>query len=229
MKKSTMRWWVVLAVVFVVYNVVAFALPFEKTAVFAESYLFSLIAIAAQIYVVKTAFCQRETVKSKFYGFPIAKIGVMYLAAQLILGLVFMALSAVIPMWLPLILYVVMLGAAAVGLIAADAMRDEIDRQDVKLKKDVSAMRALQSRANVLASRCEDAALRKAVQAFAEDLRFSDPVSSDALREPEAELARCVTELECAVVDGDVPGALALCRKAEALLAERNRLCRLNK
>ena len=31
--------------------------------------------------------------KSKFYGFPIAKVGVLYLAIQLIGGLVFMALG----------------------------------------------------------------------------------------------------------------------------------------
>ena len=104
MKKNTIRWWVLLGVVLVVYNVLAFALPFPKTAVFAVSYLFSMIAILAQIYVIRTAFYRGEGVKSKFYGFPIAKVGVIYLAIQLIGGLVFMALGLAVPVWLPLVL-----------------------------------------------------------------------------------------------------------------------------
>ena len=87
MKKNAIRWWVVLGVVLVVYNVLAFALPFPKTAVFAVSYLFTMIAILAQIYVIRTAFYRGEGVKSKFYGFPIAKLGVIYLAVQLLAGL----------------------------------------------------------------------------------------------------------------------------------------------
>ena len=109
MNKNAIRWWVVLGVVLVVYNVLAFALPFPKKAVFAVSYLFTMIAILAQIYVIRTAFYRGEGVKSKFYGFPIAKLGVIYLAVQLIAGLVFMALGLIVPVWLPLALYVVLL------------------------------------------------------------------------------------------------------------------------
>lgn len=92
-------------------------------------YIFGVITIAAQLYVLQVAFYKEMTVKSKFYGFPVANVGVIYLLAQLVLGLVFMALAKVVPLWLPLVVYVVLLGAAAVGLfIAADAMRDEVER-----------------------------------------------------------------------------------------------------
>lgn len=64
---------------------------------------------------------------------------------------------------------------------------------------------------------------------LAEDPQFSDPVSSETWREAETELTQCVAELEPAVVDEDIPGSLELCRKSKSLLAERNRLCNLNK
>lgn len=98
MKKNDVRWWVVLGVVLVVYNVLAFALPFPKTGSFVVSYLFSMVAILAQIYVIRTAFYRGEGVKSKFYGFPIATLGVIYLGIQLIAGLVFMALGLIVPL-----------------------------------------------------------------------------------------------------------------------------------
>lgn len=229
MNKNAIRWWVVLGVVLVVYNVLAFALPFPKTAVFAVSYLFTMIAILAQIYVIRTAFYRGEGVKSKFYGFPIAKLGVIYLAVQLIAGLVFMALGLIVPVWLPLALYVVLLGIAAAGFVAADAARDEVVRQEVKLEKDVSRMREFQAKGRALVALNQVPEAARPLEKLAEDLRFSDPVSSEALTETEDQLAECLAQLQEAVSAQKTEQILSVCQEAERILAERNQLCKLNK
>ena len=231
MKKNTTRWWVILAVLLVVYNVIVFAVPFPKNAVFFVSWLFTLAAIGMQVYVVRTAFYRGEGVKSKFYGWPIARFGVMYLAVQLALGLVFMALgfTLAVPVWLPLVLYIILLGVLAVGLIASDAMRAEIVRQDTALKRDVTCMRTLQSKAASMIQLAHDEQTRKLLEKFAEELRFSDPVSSASLRDIEADLTACVDELHQALTDGDEASIPLLERKAVSVLMERNRLCKLNK
>lgn len=229
MKKNAIRWWVVLGVVLVVYNVLAFALPFPKTAVFAVSYLFTTIAILAQIYVIRTAFYRGEGVKSKFYGFPIAKLGVIYLAVQLIAGLVFMALGLIVPVWLPLALYVVLLGIAAAGFVAADAARDEVVRQEVKLEKDVSRMREFQAKGRALVTLNQVPEAARPLEKLAEDLRFSDPVSSEALTEIEDQLAECLAQLQEAVSAQKTEQILSVCQEAEHILAERNQLCKLSK
>lgn len=225
MKKDTMRVWFGLGVLLILYILIAFLIPFVKTAVFWVSFLFTLIAFGVVAVSLYIAFVKNPDAKSKFYGFPIAKIGVMYGAAQLVAGLILMALGLWIPVWVAVLVYAVALGAAVIGLISADAVREEIQRQDVKLKKDVSFMRNLQSKVNQMATQCAAPELRQ----FAEDIRYSDPVSSDALTDIEQELAAAVEELQAAVVDGDNESAAQLCRKASALLAERNRLCKLNK
>jgi len=231
MKKNSARWWVIWAVVLAVYNVIVFAVPFPKNAVFFVSWVFSLIAIAAQVYVIRTAFYKGESTTSKFYGFPIAKLGVLYLIVQLALGLMFMALgfALTIPLWVPLVLYIVLLGAAAVGLISTEATRDEIVQQDKKLKKDVSCMRTLQSKVMAMVPLAKDASVRVALEKFAEDIRFSDPVSSAELEAAESDLSTCVDDLQQAVLDNDQEAALSLEKRAEMLLAERNRLCKLEK
>ena len=229
MKKNAIRWWVVLGVVLVVYNVLAFALPFPKTAVFAVSYLFTTIAILAQIYVIRTAFYRGEGVKSKFYGFPIAKLGVIYLAVQLIAGLVFMALGLIVPVWLPLALYVVLLGVAAAGFVAADAARDEVVRQELKLEKDVSRMREFQAKGRALVTLNQIPEAARPLEKLAEDLRFSDPVSSEALTEIEDQLAECLAQLQEAVSAQRTEQILSDCQEAEHILAERNQLCKLSK
>ena len=225
MKKDTIRGIAALGILLILYILIVFLIPFVKTAIFWVSFVFTLIAFGVVAVSLYIAFVKNPDVKSKFYGFPIAKIGVMYGAAQLLAGLIFMALGLWIPVWAAVLVYAIALGAAVIGLISADAVREEIQRQDNKLKKDVSFMRNLQSKVNQMATQCAAPELRQ----FAEDIRYSDPVSSDALTDIERELAAAVEELQAAVVDGDGESVAQLCRKASAVLSERNRLCKLNK
>ena len=219
----------VLVLLFVVYTLIVLAVPFAKGGMFWLTYLFTAAAFGVQAYVFKLSFEKEAGAKSKFYGFPIARVGVLYLAVQLVLGLVFMALAAVAPVWLALVLYLALLAAAAVGVIATDSIRDEVERQDAQLKKDVATMRALQSKAAALPARCEDAEAKSALEKLAEEFRYSDPVSAPALADLETDMAAIMEELSAAVTDGDNAAVLALCKKISATLAERNRLCKLNK
>lgn len=225
MNKDTIRGLVVLGVLLVLYILIAFLIPFVHTATFWVSFVFTLIAfavVAASIYI---AFIKNPDAKSRFYGFPIAKIGVIYGAVQLLAGIVFMALAAIVPAWLAVLVYAIALGAAVIGLISVETVVEEIHIQDVKLKKDVSLMRSLQSKVNQIAAQSENAD----VKALADEFRYSDPVSNDAIADAEADLAAAVDELQTAYVDDDSEAVAKLCRKASALLAERNRLCKLNK
>ena len=229
MKKDTIRAGIGLGVLLVLYILVAFLIPFVHTATFWVSFVFTLIAfgvVGASFYI---AFIINPDAKSRFYGFPIAKIGVMYGAAQLLAGLIFMALGLWIPVWAAVLVYAIALGAAVIGLISADAVVEEIHNQDGKLQKNVALMRALQSKLNQMAAQCDDPDAASAVKKFAEELRYSDPVSSDALADIERDLTAAVEELQSAIVDGDSAATKQLCRKASGILAERNRLCKLNK
>lgn len=225
MKKDTMRGLVALGVLLVLYVLIAFLIPFAHTAAFWVSFAFTLIAFAVVSVSIYIAFIKKPDAKSRFYGFPVARIGVIYGAVQLVAGVVVMALAAIVPAWAAALGYAIALGVAVIGLVSADAVVEEIHVQDAKLKKDVTLMRGLQSKVNQLAAQWDNAALK----ALAEEFRYSDPVSSEALAEAEADLSAVVDELQAAFVDGDKDAAAQLCRKASALLAERNRLCKLNK
>lgn len=225
MKKEHIRPIAAFAVLLILYCLVAFLIPFVHTATFWVSFVFTLIAFAvvgASIYI---AFIKNPDAKSKFYGFPIAKIGVIYGIGQLVAGILFMSLSQWAPVWLAVLVYAIALGAAVIGLISADAVVEQIHVQDEKLKKDVSLMRSLQSKVNQMAAQSENTEIKT----LADEFRYSDPVSNDAIADAEADLSAAVDELQSAYVDGDSEAVAKLCRKASALLAERNRLCKLNK
>lgn len=227
--KNQKRIIIAAAIIFVVFSVIAFAVPFPKGGVFWVTYLFSVISLAVQPFVMKKAFDGENDINSKLYGFPIARISVVYCIAQTVLSLVFMALGKWLAVWVVIVFDVLLLGAAAVGFMGADAMRDEIVRQDKKLVKNTKYMNDLSSKVNVLVDQCGDEDVRKAVAKLAENIKYSDVVSSEALKDIEADLSSCVDELQGAVVDGEKESALSLTVKAEGILAERNRLCKLNK
>ena len=227
MKKDTIRFGLTVAILLVLYLLVVFLIPFAKTPVFWLSFGYTLAAFAVAGAAFWIAFLRHPGAKSRFYGFPIAKIGAVYWLVQLIAGLLAMALGSWIPVWLAVLVYTAALGAAAIGLIAADAVADEIHAQDDKLRKNVTVMRTLQSQVSQLD--CTDPEAAAAVKKLAEELHYSDPVSSPALEEAERDLSAAVANLQSAVLDNDPPVIKQLCRTASRLLTERNRLCKLNK
>lgn len=229
MRKNIIRSYGVLAIFLVVFTVVVVAIPFSKNAAFWLSYLFVVIAIAVQGYAIYLGFSRKEPVSSKLYGFPVARVGFIYLIVQLLSSVVFMILAPVIPIWVIVVISVIALGAAGAGLITTDAMRDEILRQDKVLQKNVSAMRAMQSKTRMLVSQCDDALLSQELSNLAEDFQFSDPVSSEATEEIEYELSQLIDELQEALIEREYESAGTLQRKAQDLLKERNRICKLNK
>lgn len=229
MTKNASRGLIVLAIVLAVFSLIAFAVPFAHTAVFWIAYGFGVLAILFQLYIFKTSFAGNGDAKSRFYGFPIARLGIYYLVAQLILSVIEMALASLIPTWPAIIINALALAFALIGCITAETMRDEIVQQDHKLKKNVSAMRELQSLAASMVGQCGDEEMKNAVKKIADELRFSDPVSSDATAELEAEMRSQLADIQQAVVEGDAEGAKALCGKMLGNLAERNRVCSINK
>lgn len=230
LNKNAMKILVFIGIALVVFNVISFVVPFTKSGVFWVSYGFGMSAILIQLAVIKLAFDGTEDIRSKFYSFPIARIGVIYGICQLLLSVASMALGNLIPVWIPIVLFVLMLAAAAVGLIATDVVRDTIVKQDEKLIKNVSMMRNLQSKMNVMISQTDvSGELKSSLEVLADEIKYSDPVSGDSTEQIEQELYFNIEELQKAIVDGDETSAEILCKKTKGILAERNRLCKLNK
>ena len=225
MKKDTIRASVVVVVILIAYNFAVFMIPCLKTPTFWISWGFTLLAFLVAGVAIYNSLLKNPDAKSRFYGFPLAKLAFFYLVIQVVVGGICMALGHITPWWVATVLDAIILALAVIGLIGAETVVEEIHTQDAKLKKDVSLMRSLQSKVNQIAAQSENAEIK----ALADEFRYSDPVSNDAIADAEADLVAAVDELQTAYVDGDSEAVAKLCRRAFALLAERNRLCKLNK
>lgn len=224
MKKTSMRSIAAAAVILLLYNLVVFLLPFDKETVFFVSYGFTMVAFVVAGLAVYHAF-KKPDAKSKFYGFPVARIGLIYLAVQLVLSLPFMIIGENVEAWIPVLLFSIVLGGGLLGLIATELTSEEIVKQDVKLKNASGMMRSIQSKVMQLTTQCEEPMLKK----LAEEIRYSDPVSHESIADAEADLSAAVDQIQQAVLDEDMESVATLSRQAMALVAERNRLCKLSK
>ena len=224
MERNKLRNIVGAAVILAMYHLIIFVVPFTKGLVFYLTYGFTLVAFGLSGLAVYHAL-KNPNVKSKFYGFPVARVGLIYLAVQLVLGLVFMAVAPWVYWWIPVLCYGLVLLTGVLSLISTEVTSAEILHQDEQLKKNVTVMRGLQSKVLQLAAQCDDPMLKK----LAEEIRYSDPVGCEAIVDAEADLAVAVDQLRQAVKARDTRSVDRLSRKALNLLAERNRLCKLNK
>lgn len=213
-----------------VFSLVAFAVPFMRNEGFWLAYGFGMIAIAAQLYFFQSAFFRPGTsAKSRVYGFPVARIGVIYLVVQFVVSVGEMLLAGQVPLWVYLVLNGAILAFVLVGGLAVETARGEVEKQDARGRADTSSMQKLRIEAEGLLSRCDDAALRQELSQLATALRFSDPVSCEATVLLEGGLAADMLTLRFAVVTGNIASASIVTQRMLANLKERNNLCRLSK
>lgn len=222
MKKNKGMAYAVLAIAFVLYNVIAFAVPTAKTATFWTAYAFTTIAFASQIVIWKFAFKGADTLKSKFLGIPLISVGITYLIVQIIVSVVFMALPLTAN-WIALVVCALILGISAICLIGTKTGREEINRVGEKVEKKVFYIKSLQVDVEMLASAETDVNTKEALTKLAEKIRFSDPMSSEYLADTEAEITAKVKELKTTENKAEIITVL------DTLITERNKKVKIMK
>lgn len=222
MSKNKGMAYAVLGIFFVVFNVIAFAIPTAKTATFWVAYIFTVIAFVLQIIIWKFAFKGTDTLKSKFLGIPLISVGITYLLVQIIAFAVFMAVSFV-PSWIAIVVCTLILGISSICLIGTETGREEINRVEQKVSKKVFYIKSLQIDAEMLAKAEVDADTKIALTNLAEKIRFSDPMSDELLAELEAKIRNKFEELKLAEQKATIINELTL------LIEERNKKCKLLK
>lgn len=222
MKKNKGMAYAVLAIAFVLFNVIAFAVPTAKTSTFWIAYVFAAVAFVSQIAIWKFAFKGADTLKSKFLGIPLISVGITYLIIQLIAFAIFMAFP-IAPTWIAIVVCALILGISTICLIGTETGRKEINRVEEKVEKKVFYIKSLQVDIEMLASDETDAVTKAALTKLAEKIRFSDPMSSEVLEELEAEIAAKVKELKTA------ENKVEIIKVLDSLLTERNKKAKLLK
>jgi len=229
MTRSKTHRLIIVAIIFAVYNLLVFSIPFRMGAAFWIAYAFSVAAILGQAAMDWLAFRNADTLKRVFLGIPIIKISFRCLCAQLAVGAALMTVATFVsfPARVAIVPCALILAFAAVAVLKADWARDVIDQVDVKHQANTSFMREFRSGLLALVPRAADAALRAKLEKLSEAARYSDPVSAEELAALEAEMSSQLALLRQTVIAGDAGEGIA--DELSLLLNERNQKCRAMK
>ena len=222
MKKNSTKGYVILGILFALVSIIAFAVPTVKTATFWIAYVFTVAAFVAQIGIWKTALCKEETLKSKFLGFPVVHIGIVYAILQVTAFAAFMFVPT-LPVWSATVVCSVIAGVSAVCMISADAGRNEIERVEAKVQNKVFYIRELQADIELLADNETNADVKTALSQLAEKIHFSDPMGNEQLADLENKISTKVAELKT------TSSKLEIITELNSLLDERNKKCKILK
>lgn len=232
MNKKQKQTAVILLIAVVVLSVIVFVIPFKKGGTFWVAYISEILAIALQIPIFKLAYNNTADLKSKVLGFPVFRVGYIYLITQTVASIILFALGGIfesLPIWISIIICMLILAIAIVCSIATDIARDEVVRIEETQHADTRFIMEMRVRSKNITNKTIDTVLKKKLEDLAEAFKYSDPVSSESLKSQEEKIATKFNVLDEYVSANDKERSEKLCTEIQQLLNDRNNICRLNK
>lgn len=210
-----------------VFNLLVFTIFKNRTNVFYLSYAFMTLAFVVQIVSMLLAF-KTTDVETAFFGIPLASFSVYYLCAALVIGLLFMIFQSA-SFTLALVIQLLVLAAFLVIAILSLMARDTTVQINDDYKEKRTFRETQRVEIELLRDSCADAELKESLRKLAETVKYSDPMSTEAVADVERRIMQQFSELRVCLEDGRVGEAKDACRALERLYIERNRKLAISK
>ncbi len=216
---------------FLVYNLILFVLigNWQMTPSFWCSYIFVLVAFLMQILVTCLTY-GRQGVRPRdlFLGYPISRSAAVYLVVALIAGTVIMLIPSC-DVKLAFVIQILILAVEVIFLVSGLIAKDHAEKMEEHESRKVFFVRDLMSDVQGYALSVKDETVKKEMMALAEDLRYSDPMSHEALSSLEQFIAERVAYIGSCVRAGRETEAWQACVLVRNQLKERNMKCKILK
>ena len=210
-----------------VFIILTLTIPFDKPAAAWVMFAFSIISILASGFICIYAFGKSEKLMSKFYGFPLFRLGVLYAGSQLLATLIVYVIGAFVdvPTWVGLVISVILAGLAGLGCVVADNVRDYVERIDIDDKKSTRHVTEFNLAINDIMDLCKDPNVYERLKKLATTIKYSDPVSIDETKELESRITNELDALRVSVSNNNSDAALDQIDSVTNLMNARNRRC----
>lgn len=233
MNKNFKFYAIIWAIMLAIFNIAAFVSPAEAAGMtkfggaFWAGYAFITLAFIGQLAISYYAF-QAKNLQKFFYKIPLIRISWTGLILTLIVGVLCMAIPNV-PNWLGIILCFVVLGFSAIALAKANFAANLIEEKDAQIKTQTFFIRSLTVDADTLMAKATSEAMKAECKKVYEAVRYSDPMSHDALSAAESQITLKFAALSEAVESKDEAAVATLARETVILVEDRNKKCKLLK
>lgn len=233
MKKTFKFYIIIWALALAIFNVFCFVTPSEANGynkfggAFWVGYIFITLAFIGQLVCSYIAF-KAENLKKLFYNIPLISISYIGLVIMLICGVLAMAIPD-LPNWIGIIVCLLVLVITAVAVIKAKAAADIVDEIDNKVKTQTFFIKSLTVDAERLMARAKSDEIKAEAKKVYEAVRYSDPMSNEALGGIESQITTEFSAFYDAVNTDDIDMVKAIANELVILLGDRNNKCKLLK
>lgn len=230
MKKGFKQYTTAWAALLILFNLICFVTPAEWYGFnkfggsFWAGYAIITLAFLGQLACAYKAF-RAENAKKFFYNLPLITVSYTGLILTLVLGGLCMAIPDV-PNWLGAIVGAVVLAFTALAIIKASAAADIVESVDKKVVEKTAFLRMATADAEVILASAKSAEVKAECKKVYEALRYSDPMSNEALSVTEAKITVKLDELKSAVTADDAEKTKTAAEELMLLIKERNAKCK---
>lgn len=232
MKKNIKSYALIWAIFLVAFNAVVFLVrpiipgyEIRYDARFWIAWVFVMAAFVGNLVCANAAF-KAENLQKLFYNIPLITVSYSGLILMLVLGAVLMLLPNC-PAWIAAVVCIAVATFTAVAVVKAGWAAEAVTETHEKVAQRTQFIKLLTVEAETLMTAAKNPETQAAAKKVYEAVRYSDPMSSDALTAIESELSEKFKAFEAAVTSGTAPEPAA--EDFLATLEKRNRLCKAMK
>ncbi len=232
MKKTFNIYAIIWAIFFALFNVIAFVIPslptLDKfTSSFWIGYVFITLTFIGQLICAYVAF-KADSSKKFFYNISLIKTSYSGLIVSFVVGGICMLLSS-LPYWVGVVACAIVLAFNAVTVLKASVAIGEVNRIDNKVKVQTFFIKSLAVDADTLTASAKSDAVKAECRKVYEAIRYSDPMSHDALAAVESQITVKFAELTEAVKADATDKVAEIANEVIILIGDRNKKCKLLK
>lgn len=220
------------AIALVAFNIITFIVPItvnvnKFTSSFWIGYSFITLMFIVQLVCSIVFFKQNDNDKI-FLNIPIISISYTALITSLIVGAVAIVVPFV-PYWIGIIVDVLVVAFYVTAIISSKAAVDVVDNIDEKIKVKTLFIKSLTVDAESLLLRAKSDETKAISEKVYEVVKYSDPMSNNALSSVESQITIKFNEFSNAVIEDNKLFAESLGNELIILVNERNKKCKLLK
>lgn len=232
MKKNFKSYTLIWAIFLVAFNVIVFLVrpiipsyEIHYDLRFWIAWLFVMAAFVGNLLCANKAF-QAENLEKLFYKVPLISVSYRGLIGMLVLGGALMLIPNC-PAWIAAIVCVAIAVFTAVAVVKAGWAAETVSETHERVAQRTQFIKLLTVETETLMTAAKTPEAQAAAKKVYGAVRYSDPMSSDALTAIEAELTEKFKAFEAAATSGTDPEPAA--EDFLTTLEKRNRLCKAMK
>lgn len=216
------------AVLAVAFAVIVFVVPFVHNMTFWACCIAIGVAIIVAVIANAWVVVSSHSARSSLYRVSLATISILYLIVVGIVSLIIIALAAV-PLWLTVVIQVIMLAFCLLGFIGGSLGATMIENDEHITANNAAFIRDARMRVEAAMAVTAKPEEQRALKSLADELRFTDPMSSQATYVCDQQLSAQLMQIDAMLRADDTAGVVDACRQASDLIAQRAAICRSTK